>query len=358
MVVAVFVSLYQSIQSSLEPSYLPWHDTPQWERLLRIYDIVATKDLSDCSSRYVATDYGETHVFLCGNNNDHDNSGDENDENNNNDPTTTNTNPPVVFLHQAGYNALQYSDWIVPQLRNSHYCILIDMPCDTGRSLPPNGDPEQCPQTKEALVEWMEQVLTNVLPPATETQQQQQKVSFVGYSYGVFVAVTMALMRPSMVDKMVWIAPSGVIAPCGLSTMVRAVVYALIKNEWMQNNFYRYMSAEGDAFSLDNLSPNLREMTHAIREVDGTLLGVYDPDFLSDEQLRGLSESTLLLVGQHEVLLDPTYATERANQAGMQAKLYPDGGQLMFMETPKAAIANDVKEFLTTATVSTAHIHD
>ena len=326
--------LYNWWQSPSHSSrYLPWHDTTKWERFFVVYDRMASLHFDQhCDAELIDTDFGKTHTFQCGDTADED-------------------APTVVFLHGAGMNSMQFADWIVPNvLRTNTRCIVLDLPCDVGKSIPPEGDPQRCASTKEQMVQWMEQVIHG-------TVGKNKKVSLVGYSYGVFVALATAAGRPELVDKMVWIAPSGIIASVELRTFFQAIMYSLIKTAWMQNIFFQYMAADPDFDMATSVSPNLREMTESIREVDATLLSVYDPDLLSEEALASLASKhpTFLVVGEQETFLNATMAVDAAQRAGMKAKLYRNAGQLMYLETTPARdeAAQDITAFLTGGEIQT-----
>jgi pimeloyl-ACP methyl ester carboxylesterase len=66
----------------------------------------------------IPTTFGKTQTFACG-----DLSSD-----------------PVFFLHGAASNAFIYGDWIMPELRKTHYAVAVDFVCDVGRSTPRDGD--------------------------------------------------------------------------------------------------------------------------------------------------------------------------------------------------------------------------
>lgn len=218
--VAVVVGLLMTSDANRKRDSLPWHQTPQWQQLLRTYDdTLATRmdsSLRGCKSRYISTDFGETHVVDCGVSH----------------PTPPAQKPLALFFHGAGSNSLMYSDWILPRLRTTHHCVALDFVCDTGKSSPPEGDPERCPQDEASLAEWVRQVVRG-LDATTTTSTSTPMLHLVGYSYGSFVATAVAKHVP--VERMVWMAPASVVAPVQLSWIWRAIFYGLTRTEAMHN---------------------------------------------------------------------------------------------------------------------------
>ena len=101
--------------------YLPWHQTPYWQKFLQVYDHQASKyylDGGDCQAKLLDATFGPTHIFACG----------------------SRDMPPVVFFHGASLNALLYGNWILPKLKSRRYVVAVDHPCDLGRSLPADLD--------------------------------------------------------------------------------------------------------------------------------------------------------------------------------------------------------------------------
>jgi hypothetical protein len=108
------------MKRQLVPShrYLPWHRTPLWLSFLDVYDRLASQYFEGCDSRLVSTRFGDTHVFACG----------------------SAAHPPLLFFHGAASSSLMFGRWLLPAFKHNYYSIALDYPCDTGRSVPPNGD--------------------------------------------------------------------------------------------------------------------------------------------------------------------------------------------------------------------------
>lgn len=299
------------------PSYMPWHGNDEWLNLLDIYNRQAADQFGDCDSRLVETSFGKTQVHACGDSN----------------------TPPVLFLHGAGSNSLIYGNWIIPSLRESHYCIAVDYPCDVGRSAPRDMDPKNCPATQQDLAEWVQEVVTGL--------SVNTPVSIIGYSYGCLVAFVTAIHKPQLVDKLVLIAPAAIFAPVEFSWLWRAIVYGLTRTEYTHNWFFQYMSAEPDFEMQASMSSEELQLTNAIRLVSGTILSV-PADSFEDDMLREVidAHSTLLLLGANETVTNATMAAERGKLAGATTKIYEKGGHLLILEDSRKQAAQDVVEFM------------
>lgn len=312
----ILVAVVIAYATQKKPSYMPWHGNDEWMNLLKIYDEQAAKYFAGCDSRLIDTSYGTTKVHACGDS----------------------EMPPVLFLHGAGSNALIYGDWIIPSLRDSHYCVAVDFPCDNGRSSPKEMDPKNCPSSPQDLAEWVEEVVSGL--------SVNKPVSIIGYSYGSLVAFLTTLHKPLLVDKLVLIAPAAVFAPIDFSWIWRAIVYGLTRTEYTQNWFFRFMSSDPD-FDMSQMEQHDFDLTNAIRLVSGTILSV-PADSFEDDILRVVidAHSTLLMVGVNETVTNATLAVERASAAGATTRIYENSGHLMLMEDSREQAARDIVEFL------------
>lgn len=331
-------------------SYLPWHEGPYWERMLSIYDDLAAELYRGCFSRYVATPYGSTHVFTCG------------------DPTDWLKFPAILFLHGGSSTSLDYGDWLIPPIvqQGDHFVIAADIPCETGRTIPLDGDPSNCPQTKEALAQWVEELVMGLynddilLPNKTKSDdpsagqpQLSPTVSIVGYSYGSFIASLVALHKPALVNRLALLAPAGVFADFELSFLWRSLLYDLLKsNERVEQWFFRSLSAEPDKFDMKQWPEIYQNQSAAIRELGATVAAVW-PQKLDEEDIAQLVQGhpTALFIGANETLIDVDVAVEMAQKYGVQYYVYPNAGHLMIIEDAREHIQRDVVSFLLDGTI-------
>ena len=104
--------------------------------------------------------------------------------------------PPVVLLHGYGDTADAWRR-VVPPLARRRRVIAIDVP-PFGRS----GDPPDC--FEDDLIGCYQEFF-----PALFDELEIERAAFVGHSLGGAMALTVALEAPSLVDRLVLVAPAG-----------------------------------------------------------------------------------------------------------------------------------------------------
>lgn len=249
VVCLVAVAVYRVLFSRSQPL---WHQGPLWEHFLTIYDERANAQFHDCDRRLVPSIFGSTQVYACG--------------------KPDSEASPVLLLHGAVINSLMFGDWLVPPLAERHYTVCLDYVCDVGRSSPLNGSVANCPQTEQDFVVWVRSVLS--------TLHIERPVSLIGFSYGSFVAATVARLAPELVDRLILLSPAGVVAPLEFAFMWRAVVSKMLG---IHTYILRYMSTDPnfDARVVDEADEALTAMSDA----DVSYLPM-NPYSFPDHQLR------------------------------------------------------------------------
>lgn len=299
-----------------------WQEGEKWETFFSIYDDIAAKQFRECESRLLPTKFGDTRVYACGSAED----------------------PAALLFHGAADCSLMYGEWLVPKLLESHYTVMVDTLCDMGRSRPADGDISNCPQTEEELADWAKELFT---------QLNIQKASLIGYSYGSFIATRIALHAPTLVDKLVLLAPAGVFAPIETAWIARAMIFSMLYSllEWqpacanaLRNWFFNYMTTGDYAAQHEKFNPELG----AAADAAGTAqLPVY-PVASTVEILTEMNERnpTLLIVGENETVIDAEVAIRTAKKAGIQVKSYPNASHMLNEEHPRYDIVDVVASFV------------
>lgn len=294
-----------------------WHEGERWEKMLSIYDGIAKEMFP--KSRLVPTKFGDTQVHTAGNS----------------------KNPPLVFFHGIATNSLMFGDWLFPKLSKDYYCVAIDTIGDLGRSLPVDGDPTNGPKTDEEMAEWGLEVF-NAL-------KLQQPVNLLGYSFGCCISCCIARFYPESIDKLILMAPGGVLAPVRKAWLLQAITFAILSQtglftKQLQDWFFGSMVA--DIESMKNLKyPELREASDAV----GSPQVQIQPDALDVETLKMITKGipTMMVIGQQENVIDPLVAIENANASNMKVKVYENAGHMFFCEHPREPVIDEVKSFLT-----------
>lgn len=315
---------------------MKWHEGEKWERLLKVYDGIARDMFHE--SKLVATRFGETQVHACG------------------DPE----NPKkLVFFHGIATNSIMFGDWLFPALSKYYHCIAIDTVGDMGRSLPRDGDPANGPRSERELADWVVEVFQQL---GVSREQRRRplggddgtttSVDVVGYSLGSFIASCVARYYPDEVDKLILMAPVGVLAPVRKLWLAQAISFAMISQFIPQNGYlaaklrlWFFGSMMADTACMENLKyPELREATDAV----GSPKVQIQPVVWDTETLREVTEvhPTLMIIGQQENVLDSKQAIDNARKSNMRVIVYENAGHMFFCEYPKDIVANEIRAFL------------
>jgi len=123
---------------------------------------------------------------------------------------------PVVLLHATGMSS---TVWLpnIGALSRGHRTFAVDIANEPGRTQQTRllRDPDDC-------ATWLAGVLEGLGVP---------RVSFVGSSFGGWLAINFALQAPARVDKLVLLAPAASLLPFSLPTylLLRSLPYSPLK---------------------------------------------------------------------------------------------------------------------------------
>jgi pimeloyl-ACP methyl ester carboxylesterase len=339
LAIAVLAALAIEKISKKKADNSKWHEGPKWDRFFKIYDELAESQYYSnrfCESKQLESHFGSTQVHACGQPSD----------------------PPVLLLHGMGSCSVMYGDWIVPTLMESHYYVVaIDSLCDVGRSLPRDGETDNCPQTRDEIGEWFVTILDQ-LGLNNNNNNKQPPAALVGYSYGSFQATQIALAATSKnrVGKLILLAPAATFAPIEMGFVARIMIYTLMTmlsptvgmQEWWMAWFMDYMKADPNAPSMsewDAASQELRKATDTI----GPTVGAVPFVALEEEDLKEMcaNHPTLLVMGEGDTIVNATAAAETARAAGAaKVKVYPQAGHLLLVEHPREPVIQLIASFL------------
>lgn len=155
--------------------------------------------------------------------------------------------------------------------------------------------------------------------------------SFVGASYGSFLALNYAIMKPARANKLVLTSPAAGFV--GLWWFYpRLFLKLLLPGRSLGERIMRWVFA--DRFPLDH--PVLQQLIVGFKGLRPRLK-VY-PTVFADSKLAGISAPVYLLLGEKEVCYNPESAAKRARRVMPRAsvEILPDAGHLLVMERPDA----------------------
>lgn len=218
------------------------------------------------------------------------------------------TAPPLILVHGDMLSLTMWSPNIA-ELSRDHRVYAVDVMGQPSKSIP-----DQPMRNRADCATWFSGVLDALGIP---------KATFVGMSYGACLSLNYAISTPARVEKLILLSPGGSFlkpTPQFYLRFLPSMLFSFLPKSLFDRAFWRYCTG------ADNLSDDAqtRELDH--RMLDQVYLGVRyirkkwflqnitqsNPLVLSDEELREVSVPTLLLIGEDEVIFDPTRALERA----------------------------------------------
>ena len=255
-------------------------------------------------TRFVETPFGLTHVVDSG-------------------PSDGN---PLVLLHAASLSATQWH-LQAAELGSRHHLLAIDIMGDIGRS-------KQTAEmrTRSDAATWLAAALDGL---------EIERATFVGSSFGGFLASNLAALRPPRATSLVLLAPAATLQPFKLAANLMIRTGSLLPLPMTVKPGLRGM--------MQGALPDpriVRQMETGVRGFRYDRRGVY-PSELPDHDLEAIACPTLVLLGDREMIYDPERAAERARRLlpAAQVHVLPGVGHLLGMQDP-AAINARIVDFL------------
>jgi pimeloyl-ACP methyl ester carboxylesterase len=244
-------------------------------------------------SIYIPTKFGLTHVLACG---------------------PVNGEPVLLLPAMACTATMWYAT--VPALSTEFRCYAVDFPSDMGLSALDNP-----PANRMDCVAWLRELLDGL---------GIVKASFVGASYGSFLALNYAIAEPARVKKIALSSPAAGIVRLGMLFYARVFLSFLLPGRSAGD---RIMARLFDGrFPLDN--PVIRQLLVGIKTLKPHIK-VY-PMVFTDSELAGIPAPLYLILGEKEVCYNPWSAAKRLQRVMPTAsvEIVPGAGHLLVMERP------------------------
>jgi len=248
---------------------------------LAAYDAAMTLWPVPFEHRDVATEFGSTHVIVCG------------DEG----------APPLVLLHCALMTSAIWSPLIAAlAVRNRIYAV--DVIGDFGRSVP-----RKPPTSDAAFAAWLGQTLDALAIVQT---------NLLGWSFGGFVAANFTRHQPQRVLKLGLLAPFATFVRPGPGFFA-GVIPMLFPTRGTCRWFERRLCYRG-SFGVAEHSEILYQ-----RFRNGRVVFRTGPRVFTDKEFGTFTMPTLLLVGEEEFLFSGRKAVQRAQRVlpNGEAELIP-----------------------------------
>ena len=271
--------------------------TPEGEaKYLAAYEATLTLWATSHESLGVSTQWGRTHIIACG-------------------PKDA---PPLVLLHGMSLSATMWFSNVAALSRN-YRIYAVDTIGSAGKSVA-----VQPLKSRVDLADWLNGVLDGL--GVTQTH-------ILGHSHGGWLALNFALSAPERVKRLILLAPAASLRPLVSQFWLRGLPVILFPRRSFITSFMKWMTVEG--FVVNELF------------VEQFVLGVKNlrplpqirvlPTVFTDDELRQIKAYTLLLIGEEEVIYNPTAAVNRAKQLiqNIEAEVVPNASHGLPMEQPE-----------------------
>ncbi len=187
--------------------------------------------------------------------------------------------PAMILLHGAGSSSTIWAGDVGDYSRDFRV-YAVDLPGEAGRSAA-NRPAWDSP----AFAEWLEDVLNGL---------KIERVTLVGISQGAWTALKFAVVQPERVNKLVLLAPGGIV-PDRASFLPKAIAFMML-GKW---GIRRMVNALfGDQAVPDGVTDIVVQITDQFKPRIGVL-----PIF-TDDELRRLTMPVLLLGGTKDIIRD------------------------------------------------------
>jgi len=243
----------------------------------------------------IPTKFGLTHVIACG-------------------PAD---GEPVLLLPAMSFSATMWYA-TAPALASEFRCYAVDFPSDMGLSTSENP-----PANRSDCVAWL-RILLDALDVA--------RASFVGASYGSFLALNYGIGEPGRVHRMVLSSPAAAIVALRKSFFLRLFLSVVFPGGSAVDRIMDWIFEK--RFPRDH--PVIRQLI-AGTKCPHPRMKAY-PKVFTNSELAGISAPVSFFFGEKEVCYNPHDAAERVRQVMPKAtvKVVSDAGHLLVVECPES----------------------
>jgi pimeloyl-ACP methyl ester carboxylesterase len=218
-----------------------------------------------------------------------------------------------VLLHAASLSAAQWHPQAA-ELGRRHGLFAVDIVGDIGRST------QTAPiRTRADAAHWLASLLDTL---------GLGRATFVGASFGGFLAANLAVLDPARVGALVLLAPAATLQPFSVAAKAFIRLGSLVPLPSTVRPGLRAMM--GGALPDERI---VRQMEAGVAGFRYDRAGLFPGD-LADGDLQRIGCPTLVLVGDRERIYDPASAIGRARALvrGVDAELLPGLGHLLSMQ--------------------------
>lgn len=224
--------------------------------------------------RYVDTRFGKTYVLETG------------------DPEQ----PAVILIHgSCSSSAMWFAD--IPALAEQYHAYSLDIVGDAG-----NSEANRLDQSTDEFTEWLADVFDGL---------KIERATLIGNSLGGWISLKFAAGFPDRIDKLVLIAPSGIV-PSKASFVFKTILYLMLGERGR-------VAISRMIFGKDDIPDEVLYFTSMIGENFNPLTGALPP--LTDDQMRRLTMPLLYIAGDKDALIDTGKSVKKLNKMVPGAKI-------------------------------------
>jgi pimeloyl-ACP methyl ester carboxylesterase len=274
------------------------------ERCIKLYDLSLSQWKMPVEEIDVKTKYGTTHVIVSG----------------------KKDGLPVILLHGQWATATMWS-FLVNKIGHKYRCYAIDQIDDIGKSRlerPINNRIDYGNWLKEAI-----------------TKMNIEKSIIIGLSYGGFLAINLASLEPTMINKLVLLCPGiPLLGSPKINWALHGMPMLFIPNritaEWLVKGLsilgYKKGNQEQEQLIEGGLSIRNRIPKRPIIE---------------EKEFASIKMPILILIGEKETMYEPYAAKDRACLLfpNIEAEIIPKAGHMLSTDQPELVI-NRISKFI------------
>lgn len=260
---------------------------------------------------YISTTFGNTHIVASG-------------------PLGAD---PVVLLNPGGGSATIWNHNIEP-LSQLYRAFAVDVIGEMNKS-----EPTHPIRNHSEFQQWMNELLDGL---------EIQSAHFIGNSNGGFFTLETAYLIPSRTKKVVLISPAATFVQMWawwVKLLFPAHIIApLIHSERMVHNAYDWLWQEFPRDPADAQLKNIAVVAGYPRYRPSK--NSFAPHVFKDEELSHIKVPVLLLVGDHEVIYEPSQVIRRATRLvpNLKAKIVPNANHCAQYTAP-GFVNHEILEF-------------
>lgn len=271
-----------------------YKNSQQEEAFMAAYEKSLTLWTVPYETAYVLTKFGETLVIVSG----------------------KEDGKPLVLVPGAGdTSTMWYAN--AEALGAVYRIYAIDILGEWGKS-----KISSLPETRKDLADWMAETINGL---------GLEKPHIAGLSFGGFLTASFACYYPELIDKIVLLAPAATFQKFSMMFFIQGFSAMIFPFPSRVEGLLRWMIANGNEY--DNAFHDQSMLCFGF----GMPKLKVNPIVLSDAELKNIENSTLLLVGDQEVIYDGPKVIERAKQLipNVQAEFVSQCGHHIPTEKPE-----------------------